>query len=130
MPWVTSSGARIEFPHDLWAKIANSSRIRREDVLDAFKESQRIHMEAVNLSAKVAELESQVVRLTHENEFMVKLVNGRDLPKDALTDREIADLIPDPWPNPEWPPFEIGRWIARAVERRHGIKLPTQPEMM
>lgn len=75
MPWTTASGTELDFPTALWAKIIHARRIRREDVIEAFKSVQCIHTEAVRLSTRVVELESQVRRLTHENEFMLRLLN-------------------------------------------------------
>ena len=77
MPWVPAGGSQIEFPYALWAKLARSRQIRREDVMDALQESQRIHNEAMRLSSRVVELEAEAIRLRHENEFMLRLINDR-----------------------------------------------------
>lgn len=78
MPWTTASGVGLDFPTALWAKIVRARKIQREDVMKALQEAQRIHLEAVALNNRVVELEVQVLRLTHENEFMLRLLNERD----------------------------------------------------
>lgn len=40
-----------------------------------------------------------------------------------LTDAEITALLPT-WQQGSWTPPDYGRWVARAVERAHGIKAP------
>lgn len=75
MPWIAATGADLEFPYAIWARIARASKINRDDVIHALNESQRIHNEAIKMSARIAELEAEVSRLRHENEFMLRLMN-------------------------------------------------------
>lgn len=79
MSWDTVGGTNLCFPAALWAKLTHFGKVNREDVMDALRETQRIHSEAVALNNRVIELEAKVLRLTHENEFMLRLLNERDL---------------------------------------------------
>jgi HAMP domain-containing protein len=76
MPWIASTDVDLEFPYAIWAKISRAAKIRREDVMQALTESQRIHNEAIKMSARINELELEVSRLRRENEFMLKVING------------------------------------------------------
>lgn len=78
MPWMTATGGRLDFPTALWAKIMQAGKLHREDVMDALNEARRIHEEAISMNSRIIELEAQVLRLKHENEFMLRLVNERD----------------------------------------------------
>ena len=78
MPWTTQLGRTLEFPVTLFAEIARSPKPGREAVLDALAFTQRLHNEAVALNNRVCELQAEVLRLKHENEFMLRLLNDRD----------------------------------------------------
>ena len=78
MPWTTQLGRTLEFPTKLFAEIARSQRPNREAVMDALAFTQRLHNEAVALNNRVCELEAEVLRLRHENEFMVQMMNEMD----------------------------------------------------
>ena len=78
MPWTTQLGRTLEFPTAKAAKIAQSQRPSREDALDVVRFAQNLHNEAVALNNRVCELEADVLRLRHENEFMIRLLNDRN----------------------------------------------------
>lgn len=79
MPWTTANGHQLDFPTAIWSKIVRAgARPKHADIMEALRETERIHNEAVTLSSRVTELEAQVLRLTHENEFMLRLLNDRD----------------------------------------------------
>ena len=78
MPWTTQLGRTLEFPTTLFAEIARAQRPNREAVLDALAFTQRLHNKAVALNTRVCELQAEVLRLKHENEFMVRMMNERD----------------------------------------------------
>jgi hypothetical protein len=78
MPWTTQLGRTIEFPIAKAAKIARAPRPSREDALDVIRFAQDLHNETVALNNRVCELQAEVLRLRHENEFMVRLLNDRD----------------------------------------------------
>lgn len=78
MPWTTQLGRTLEFPVAMFAEIARSQRPNRESVMDTLAFAQRLHNEAVALNNRVCELQAEVLRLRHENEFMVRMMNERD----------------------------------------------------
>jgi hypothetical protein len=78
MPWVTALGKTLHYPTALHAKIARAARPDREDVLDCLAQVRRIHEEAQRMSVRIGELEAENLRLRHENEFMLRLVNARE----------------------------------------------------
>lgn len=78
MPWVQSSESHLKFPHQLWAKIVNSQRFNRDDILDALRVAQKTHHSALDMFTEICELKSENLRLKHENKFMLRLINDRD----------------------------------------------------
>lgn len=74
MPWITTNQAKLPFPAAVWSKISREEKIDRKDVMEALRETQKIHNEAVYLSTRVNELEAEVLRLKLENEFMLRLI--------------------------------------------------------
>jgi hypothetical protein len=68
----------LEWPVKLHAKIARATKPSREDVLDVLAQAQRIHVEALRMDARIHELEADNLRLKHENEFMLRIVNDRE----------------------------------------------------
>ena len=78
MSWACAFGSKLEWPTKLHAKIARSTRPNREDVLDVLAQAQRIHIEALRMDARIHELEADKLRLQHENEFMLRMLNERE----------------------------------------------------
>jgi hypothetical protein len=79
MPWTCALGSKLEWPVKLHAKIARAARPSRSDVLDVLAQAQRIHTEALRMDNRIHELEAENLRLKHENEFMLRLLNDRDM---------------------------------------------------
>ncbi len=77
MPWVAVTGQTIEFPYALHAKVARAARPARDDVLALVDAAKKIHDVTVQLDARVREVEGENLRLKHENEFMLRLINQK-----------------------------------------------------
>lgn len=75
MPWVN---ANIPYPHALTAKIARSTKINRDDVMELLKSYAELHSIAQRMEAQINQLAGENLRLKHENEFMLRLVNNRN----------------------------------------------------
>jgi len=78
MTWTCAIGSKLEWPTKLHAKIARAPKVSRDDVLDVLAQAQRIHVEALRMSARIHELEADNLKLTHENEFMLRMLSDRE----------------------------------------------------
>ena len=67
----------MEWPTKLHAKIVRAIKPSREDVLEVLAQAQRIHEEALRMDARIRELEADNLRLKHENEFMLRILDNR-----------------------------------------------------
>jgi hypothetical protein len=79
---MSTIGPLPEWPVKLHAKIARATKPNREDVLDVLSQAQRIHAEALRMDARISELEADNLRLKHENEFMLRLLDHPGLRQD------------------------------------------------
>lgn len=79
MPW-TALNSSIEYPTALHAEIARAAlpTKHRDKILELLNKVSHIHGIALRLDAKVRELEADNLRLKHENDFMLRLVNNRN----------------------------------------------------
>lgn len=68
----------LAWPIKLEAKVVSDSPIQREDVLELLAQAHRIHETALQLNARINQLEGDNIRLTHENEFMLRQLNLRE----------------------------------------------------
>jgi len=77
MPWVPLTSS-IEYPTALHAEITRAALTtkQREKILELLNKVSRIHNVALQLESRVRELEADNLRLKHENEFMLRLVNN------------------------------------------------------
>lgn len=81
MPWITATGVELEYPIALHAKIIRENSIKKvkfEDVMEVLHEAKKIHDEALRMSRLINDLRADNLRLTHENEFMLKLINEKN----------------------------------------------------
>jgi hypothetical protein len=70
-------GQHSPYPYALAVKIVNAYKINRDDVMTVLQEYQRLFQKHTVLQASFNELSADNLRLKHENEFMLKLVNDR-----------------------------------------------------
>ncbi len=75
MSWKTVNGTTIEYP---FAIAAAAVRLGRDDVNEIVAATRRIHDQARRLDMQVRDLQAENLRLRHENEFMLRLLNERD----------------------------------------------------
>jgi hypothetical protein len=73
MTWTTCNGLRIGHAWDLLGPV--SKRTERDRVWSV--DYNFLNDVAMRLDLEVVDLRNQVLRLTHENEFMLKLINQR-----------------------------------------------------
>lgn len=79
MSYLTSSGQRVEYPFALASRIAFEGRkASTDDIRVLVHETSRIFNELQRADAEVITLRQQVQRLTHENEFMLRLINAKE----------------------------------------------------
>lgn len=78
MPWTTAGGSQFNYPFDLYAKIARSTKLDRNDVLDMLAMTYNLHTKATRMEATLNELMAENTRLLNENKFMLRLINARD----------------------------------------------------
>lgn len=78
MPW-TAPNSSIEYPTALHAEIVRAALPTKHinKILELLNKVNHIHGIALRLDARVRELEDDNLRLKHENEFMLRLVNNR-----------------------------------------------------
>lgn len=74
MPYKTSQGRTVEYPHSLAAKLLSKGC---EDVTALVDASHKIFREMQNLDSELITLREDNKRLKHENEFMLRLINER-----------------------------------------------------
>lgn len=80
----TAQGQAPPFLHTLAAKVVNaSSKIDRNDVMAVIEGYRQLHSRYSALLAVNNGLNNDILRLRHENEFMLKLVNGMNQSNDA-----------------------------------------------
>lgn len=75
MPWKTSTGRTLEYPHALLAKYARSQKLTKDEVSELLYQISNIHEANLELDGLVITLRQDNLRLQHENEFMLRLVN-------------------------------------------------------
>jgi len=74
MPWRSSLGTEMKFPYALTAEYARKGGVYG----DLAHEAAKILEEAQKLDMEVILLRQENTRLTHENKFMLKLLQERD----------------------------------------------------
>lgn len=72
MPWFTEHFGRKEFPYPFALK---QQKLEYGDILQWY---QRLFDHAQLQERLIISLKDDISRLTHENEFMLKLINSRD----------------------------------------------------
>lgn len=81
MTWITATGVELEYPLALHAKIIRENgfkNVKFDDVMDVLNKANKIHTEALHMSRVIDQLRADNLRLKHENEFMLKLINERN----------------------------------------------------
>lgn len=72
MPWFTEHFGRKEFPYPFALK---QQKLESGGILQWY---QKLFDHAQNQERLIISLKEDISRLTHENEFMLKLINNRD----------------------------------------------------
>ena len=75
MAWTTSHGVRVEYPLGVTGKHLKDWDERDEHYVAAYT---HLLEQAMRMDMELVALRAENLRLKHENEFMLKLINERD----------------------------------------------------
>lgn len=81
MTWRAVTGGELEWPTRLHAWLARCSHgdpVDWDAVMEVLHRAKKIHEEALKLDAKCRDLMNDNMRLKHENEFMLRLINEKE----------------------------------------------------
>lgn len=74
MTWTTSHGVRVEYPLAVTGKQPKDWDERDEHYVAAYT---HLHEQAMRMDMELVALRAENLRLKHENEFMLRLINER-----------------------------------------------------
>lgn len=75
MGYLTARGRTVEYPYTLAAKVVCT---QNDDLLEIVNATAEIFRELQYADYELITLRQENLRLKHENEFMIKLINSRD----------------------------------------------------
>lgn len=83
MPWVNELGSKLEWPLKLRTKIIKSKKLNLDEVIEVLDAAQKIFHEAQRMDVEIITLRKEVDRLTHENEFMLRMIDSGTKDKNS-----------------------------------------------